>query len=145
MISFSTGMLFTGEESLDIIAGELKKKAELIKGPEPLNNLSDITLRLRFWFSNHYKIPMKSPLLDEYTLPEMYLEYFLHTNDSAEEKQKTSAKSITDNREEIADGLFAEFEEPEYTPAKAPLSSEENAFMDQMFKPSESWTFKEEE
>lgn len=111
---------------IEELFSSLKEKARKVHEQEFQQDIEDLEVQLRFWFSKQYNIPMKSPVLDAYTLPDMLLEFYLHTY-----KPPTTEDLIKETRSELGDMIAKEF------------SDEENAFMDDVFGKENSWEFKE--
>lgn len=97
----------------------LKARAEVIRESAGSTTTDDIEIQLRWWFSKQYNIPMRSAILDEYTLPEMLLEFYLHNYEPP--APISTEDLIKDNRNDLADMIASEF------------SDDDNKFMDDVF------------
>ena len=83
-----------------------KRKAEQIRLASATGmNMDDHLLSLKYWWSSFYNRPMKDPLLEDYSLYDLYLEFYLHTFS----KDAATSEMISDNREELED-LFKDFD-----------------------------------
>lgn len=109
----------------------LKAKAARVHESAGQSTTEDLELQLRYWFSKQYNIPMLSPILDAYTLPEMLLEFYLHTYEPPE--PETVQDIIKEEKEDLAKMIADEF------------SEEDKAFMNDVFGKEDSWEFKEED
>jgi hypothetical protein len=83
-----------------------KREALSIKTIQPMD-AKDAQKSLMFWWSKHYNRPMKDPLLSEYSLYDLLLEFHLHKELDPE---STVNEAITDNKEEI-DNLVKEMDD----------------------------------
>lgn len=117
---------------IDSLIPKIKKRAEKLIRDTSEVDMEDMELQLRFWFSKKYNIPMFSEVLDNYSIPQMLLEFYLHEESSKDPKQATE-EQISESRNELADMIASEF------------SEDEKEFMDSVFgKEDQSWSFSEE-
>lgn len=116
---------------LDEIIPGLKKKAERIRSAEGFDNIDDVELQLRFWFAQHYGIPMYSPVLAEYQIDQMLLEYYLCNWEppAPPDPQKTTVQ----HKETLAEMIAKEF------------SAEDRKFMDDAFGKDGNFSMTEED
>ena len=79
---------------------------------EDLNTEKSQLRFLTYWWSNKYNKPLKDPLLNEYTIEELYYEYRLHSefNKAAEEKEAEESDKIEEQKQDDA-MAWAEAEE----------------------------------
>jgi hypothetical protein len=117
---------------MDSLIPQIRKRAERLIRDASEVDMEDMELQLRFWFSKKYSIPMFSDVLDNYTLPQMLLEFYLHEEAGKDVTEKTE-EVIKESRDDLADMIAKEF------------SEDEKAFMDDVFgKEDQSWNFSEE-
>lgn len=119
-----------GDKHIDQLIAGAKKRAENIKNGTP-KNTEELEQVLRWRWCQQYNLPMKHPMLDNYTVEELLFEFFLH-----QEPVKMTAGNVSElikeNKEELAnlfDEDFAEFNKS----SKTELSKDDVAFMDAVF------------
>lgn len=144
-------MKFSQDNFVETILPKLKDRATRIRNGGVAEDLDDLVLQIKFWFSSFYKIPMKSAILDEYSLEDLFFEYFLHNPSEIVEEQPQEIKEvISEARDELADFFAAEEDASEkkrkYSIGDA-LSKDEEQFMDKVFpkKTDSSWQMTEED
>jgi hypothetical protein len=110
----------TDGEFFDSLIPGLKEKARRIVHEKQLNKMDELLLRVRYFLSQHYNIPMKSKVFDDYSPEDLYLEYFIiqeckkaekDTNSTAEQKHEETVSAINDNKDSLK-SLFNEFRNP---------------------------------
>ena len=86
---------------------------------------------MTIWWCNHYKRPLKDPILQEYTLEELIYEFYTVKEKRVYENELADAESDRIEEEKIqaeedwADMMEAEDEdEPEYDPLQDPKNIE---------------------
>jgi hypothetical protein len=138
LVNLAARRAVTSEDRyLDEIAEKARKKAEQIRlTTEDGMSLDDHLLSLKFWWSSFYKRPMKDPLLEEYSMYDLYLEFYLHTFS----KEAVTSDMIADNKEELQD-LFKDFEN---APGQDFFAKEESSLGDAV-EGEASWSMSEED
>lgn len=123
-------MIYSEDSLVEKLITQCQNHANKIKKAET-KTVEDLIEYLRFWWSQHYNRPMKEPLLYTYTIQELLLEFYLHTEETEEQKSEKANDLITKNADELA--LL--FERPEAASSGKPadLSQEEQDFMRQQF------------
>jgi hypothetical protein len=83
-------------EAIDIIATKAVR--------EDLNTEKSQLRFLSYWWSNKYNKPIKDPLLQEYTVEELYYEYRLHGEytKAADEKETEEKEKIEEQKADDA-------------------------------------------
>lgn len=99
---------------------KIKKNAIDLKNGK-VKTFDDAIFFVKFWLADYYKIPSKSEIFDEYTVEELFFEYYYL---NAVEQKKDAAAIIRDSAKEIAT-LF---------------SDEEKAAMDKIFENDVNWS-----
>jgi hypothetical protein len=121
---------------MEEIAEKAKRKAEQIRMvTEKSMNMDDHLLSLKYWWSSFYNRPMKDPLLEEYSMYDLYLEFYLHTFS----KEEATSTMIADNKEELQD-LFKEFEN---APGDDFFGSDDQMPLSQASKEETDWSMSE--
>jgi hypothetical protein len=91
-------------EAIDIIATKAAR--------EDLNSEKSQLRFLTYWWSNKYNRPIKDPLLQEYTIEELYYEYRLHDEYSKAVNEKETEEQEKVEEQRTYDALaWAEEEE----------------------------------
>lgn len=85
--------------AFETVVKAAKKKAHKIK-KEEATTLDEFILQLRYWWSRKYNRPMQDPVLDKYTIKELLIEYFLHTEENTEQDANEVIKG---NEEELSE------------------------------------------
>lgn len=120
-------MMYHSDLIIDNNVQKIKQKAENLKNAQ-ISTFEQSVDYIRFWLANYYKIPSKSPLFDEYTVEELFFEYYYLT---APEKNTDSASLVRESAKELADLFEKEF------------SDEEHAAMDKIFENDVNWSLDE--
>jgi hypothetical protein len=81
-------------EAIDIITKKVTR--------ENLNTEKSQLRFLTYWWSNKYNRPLKDPLIQDYTIEELYYEYRLHTEFTlaAEEKSTQESDKIEEQKQD---------------------------------------------
>jgi hypothetical protein len=114
-------------EAIDILT---KKAAR-----EDLNTESSQSRFLCYWWSKTYGKPLKDPLLQEYTLEELYYEYRLRVEYDEAASEKATEETDKIEEQKYDDALaWAEAEEAKETEDKvtdkSTITKEDKAWMD---------------
>lgn len=116
---YNESFMEDGEYFDSLIAG-LKEKARRIVHEKQLNTTSELLDRVRFYLSQHYNIPMRSKVFDDYTLEDMYYEYFIiqeckktekEANSTVEQKSEETVNTINENRDSLK-SMFDDLRKP---------------------------------
>lgn len=114
----------TDGEFFDSLIPGLQERARRIVHEKQLTDRSELFDRVRFFLSQHYNIPMRSKVFDDYTPEDMYYEYFIiqeckksdkDAKATVEEKAQETVDVVNDNREALK-GLFDDFRKPKVRP-----------------------------
>jgi uncharacterized protein (DUF2344 family) len=133
-----TEFYFEDGDYFDSLIPALKEKARRVVHEKQLTNTEELLDRARFFLSQHYNIPMKSKVFDDYTPEDLYYEYFIieetkktekEINQTTEQKDQETVETINDNRNDLK-SLFDDFsktknQEQEEAPQEDNLFSEE--------------------
>lgn len=129
------------EHLLDVLVPALKEKAKRVVNSSEFKYEDEFIDQAKIILSYHYKIPMKSPVFNEYTIEDLLYESYLLTEmanatkpqeEKAKDAQEKTVEVIKENSEDIR-SLFDKFKIPE-TPPESEFSN--------MFSPEEqasSW------
>jgi len=120
-------MIHDSDLVIDSNIEKIKKKAANLKHAE-ISSFQDSVDFVRFWLADYYKVPSKSPIFDDYTVEELFFEYYYLTTP---EKKVDSASIIRDSAKELASLFEQEF------------SDEERVAMDKMFENDVNWSLDE--
>lgn len=106
-------MIYSEDKHINALIDKAKAQAKSIhsKGKE-VKTVEDLIWTLRIWWAKFHRRPIKDPLLENYDIQELLLEFFLFTE--VDETKETNTM-ISENKEELFD-LFKDFEskkEPE--------------------------------
>jgi hypothetical protein len=113
--------LIAEDNHIAIFGEKAKKLAYRIKKGN-YDSLEDHILALRYWWSKHYNRPMKDPILETYSVYDLYLEMYLHADISDEEMKKDV---LNEHAEELA-SIFDDLDESdkEFVKAEFPEADE---------------------
>lgn len=117
-------MMHDSDYIIDNNINKIKKSAENLKNRK-LESFDDSVKFVRFWLAEYYRIPSKSPILDEYSVEELFFEYYFLT--TSEEKPDPAA-AVREAAKELSNLFEQEF------------SAEENIAMDKMFENDVNWS-----
>lgn len=120
-------MMHNSDYFIDNNIDKIKKRAENLKNRN-IDTFEDSLKFIRFWLSEYYRIPSKSAIFDEYTVEELFFEYYFLT---AQEEKKDAASTIREAAQDLSELFAKEF------------SAEENAAMDKMFENDVNWSLED--
>jgi hypothetical protein len=120
-------MIHDSDLVIDSNIEKIRKKATALKYAE-ISSFEDSINFVRYWLADYYKVPSKSPIFDEYTVEELFFEYYYLT---APEKKVDSASMVRESAKELASLFDQEF------------SDEEQVAMDKMFENDVNWSLDE--
>lgn len=117
-------MMHSSDYLIDNNIDKIKKNAIDLKNRK-IETFEDSLKFIRFWLAEYYRIPSKSPIFDEYTVEELFFEYYFLTG---VEEKKDAAAVVREAAKDLSDLFSKEF------------SAEENAAMDKIFENDVNWT-----
>ncbi|NBP02904.1 MAG: hypothetical protein EBU90_22890 [Proteobacteria bacterium] len=120
-------MIHDSDLVIDSNIEKIRKKASALKYAE-ISSFEDSVNFVRFWLADYYKVPSKSSIFDEYTVEELFFEYYYLTTP---EKKVDSASIVRESAKELASLFEQEF------------SDEEQVAMDKMFENDVNWSLDE--
>ena len=120
-------MIHDSDLVIDSNIEKIRKKATALKYAE-ISSFEDSVNFVRYWLADYYKVPSKSPILDEYTVEELFFEYYYLT---APDKKVDSASIVRESAKELTSLFEQEF------------SDEEQVAMDKMFENDVNWSLDE--
>jgi len=91
-----------------------------------LTTQSNILTYLKIWWSRHYKLPIKHPTLQEYTLEELTYEYYAHNEYDKSVQERLEHENVKIEEEQLsnatawADQMEAEENESAVNPVQDP-------------------------
>jgi len=117
-------MMYGSDFIIDDNIDKIKQSAINLKNRE-LKSFEDSIKFVKFWLADYYKIPSKSAVFEEYTVEDLFFEYYFL---SSVETQKDSAAVVRDSAKELIEMMAKEF------------SPDENAAMDKIFENDVNWS-----
>lgn len=114
-------MIFNSDLIVDQNIEKIKKRAENLKFGK-FQSFEDSLKFIKFWLADYYKLPSKSEIFQEYTVEELFFEFYYLS--AQPEKKKEAAELVRESASEIAK-MFSE---------------EEHAAMDKIFENDVNWT-----
>lgn len=116
-------MMHNSDYFIDSHIDKIKKNATDLKNRK-IETFEDSIKFIKFWLAEYYRIPSKSPIFDEYTVEELFFEYYFLTG---EEEKKDAATVVREAAQDLSELFAKEF------------SAEENAAMDKIFENDVNW------
>jgi hypothetical protein len=120
--------VFTEDGHINEIMDKAKQAAFFTKTITPSNS-KEVIKYLRFWWSRHYNRPLKDPLLEEYSLYELFYEFNLYQD--LDKPEVATEDAIKNSKDEI-DKLVQE------------MTEDDKEFMDKEFS-DQGWSMDEKD
>lgn len=117
-------MIYHSDKLIDDNIDKIRKKAVDLKSRN-ISSFEDSLIFIKYWLADYYKIPSKSPIFEEYTVEELFFEYYFL---SSVPEKKDPASVIRESAKELANMFEKEF------------SQEENVALDKIFENDVNWS-----